>query len=89
MVVLGEHRRRERNKEAKNRIKIEPKSIHVHPSYNPRKKDHDIALVKLKKTVELNVGVYPVCAPEKDEKLDGDRGIVTGWGDTFYGKYDG
>ncbi|XP_030632245.1 mannan-binding lectin serine protease 1 [Chanos chanos] len=60
--------------------------IVLHPDFDPRNYNHDIALVKLSRAVELNELVRPICLPPPAE--DGSPpspqprtlGLVAGWG---------
>ncbi|XP_025831834.1 serine protease persephone-like isoform X2 [Agrilus planipennis] len=59
----------------------------IHPEYNRRKREHDIALLRLKKRVKNTDYIHPACLftkPENPEKV-----IVTGWGSTSYNDYKG
>ncbi|XP_015903778.2 plasminogen [Parasteatoda tepidariorum] len=71
------------------------KSIHVHPLYRGfnetklsipwlRRKQHDLALVKLNAPVTVTDYVMPVCLPPANYSLTpGTLCYVTGWGDTY------
>ena len=52
----------------------------VHPKYNFYSFEHDLALVKLDKPVELAPNVYPICLPGNDDLMVGDNATITGWG---------
>ena len=86
--MLGEHRRREREGDNKYRwTDEEVASIVVYPEYIPQARDHDIALVKLSRPVRLSPGIQPACAPNATASYAHARGLVSGWGDTFYGTF--
>ena len=62
-----------------------PRSVVVHPLYDTRTLDNNIAVMKLSRTLSLDcASVYPVCLPNKAR--DGlyiraeQQGIMTGWG---------
>ena len=42
----------------------------------------DVALLKLKRKAAYTNTVRPVCLPPKELRLEGWRGVVTGWGKT-------
>ena len=61
--------------------------IIVHPSYNQDERpryDYDVALVKLRDSINFNINVRPVCLPTMDF-LPGTNCYVTGWGNTTEG----
>ena len=64
---------------------FKPHSFAVHPQFDRRTLDNDIAVIKLRQSPSLDcTSVYPVCLP--NETRDGmyirahKQGIVTGWG---------
>lgn len=61
-----------------------------HKSYTSQSADYDVALIKMKRPVDLKSDpVLPVCLPTGDDKLDTYEGLnatVTGWGRTVEGK---
>ena len=64
---------------------IDPEKFFVHEDYVDHKFVNDIALIKLKKKVELSRFVRTLCLPEKDEgdlAIPTKYGFVTGWGVT-------
>lgn len=51
----------------------------MHSQYNPRTLDNDIALIKVKKPIQFNKYVQPVCLPSKEFSA-GTNCYITGWG---------
>ncbi|XP_071512845.1 trypsin-1-like [Panulirus ornatus] len=57
-----------------------------HPRYNSRTMDNDIALLKLRDSLEFSREVAPVCLPpDLDNQYVGVTATVTGWGATSEG----
>ncbi|KFM60457.1 Serine proteinase stubble, partial [Stegodyphus mimosarum] len=55
--------------------------IILHPElYQPRRYNHDIALLKLQKPIDYNSYSWPSCLPKKDEDFTGSMATVMGWG---------
>ncbi|KAM4637039.1 complement C1r subcomponent-like [Discoglossus pictus] len=57
--------------------------IHVHPDYNNRTYNNDIALIRLRDPVIMNQNVSPICLPGPDNNIlyDTDKmGYVSGFG---------
>lgn len=79
IAVLGEFDKA--NKEEQE-ISIRTKKIIMHPNYNPRTLDYDIALIKLETPLEdFSVYIRPVCLPSSDTKFDEQsKCYVTGFG---------
>lgn len=84
IAVLGEFDKA--NKEEQE-ISVKTKKIIMHPNYNPRTLDYDIALVKLEAPLEeFSVYIRPVCMPGSSEKFDEQsKCYVTGFGRTEQG----
>lgn len=61
----------------------------IHPFYNIRTLDSDIALVKLSSPVRKSQSVAPICLPSPEEgPLENWKELVaTGWGATKSGDY--
>lgn len=62
---------------------VNVKKIYLHPKYDPVKKENDIALIKIAKTIAVAPTVAPVCLPSKIEKSTwkkDTKAIVVGWG---------
>ena len=49
----------------------------------------DIALLKMDKPVEFQPNIQPICLPGTDNLLDGQAGIVSGWGRVKEDGYNG
>ncbi|XP_063965757.1 trypsin-1-like [Lytechinus pictus] len=59
---------------------LEAEEIILHPGYNPLgDNDHDIALIKIKGSVQMNSYVSPACIAS-DRPANGEDSYVTGWG---------
>ena len=77
-VVVGQHNR---SKSENTTMTFEVDQLCVHPLYLARRFNNDIALIKLKGSIEYCREVVPVCLPEKDVS-PGTICVTTGWGDT-------
>nr|QGJ04028.1 trypsin [Rapana venosa] len=62
---------------------VEVAGIHVHQAYNVATKEHDIAILTLKETLEYNGCVAPVCL-DPTFTPNGHDCIVAGWGHTSF-----
>nr|XP_054934400.1 trypsin-like [Dermacentor andersoni] len=51
-----------------------------HPMFQWTTLRNDIALIKVEKPLSFDDHVKPVCLPHKRMHLDGERGMVSGWG---------
>ncbi|XP_032671242.1 chymotrypsin-1-like [Odontomachus brunneus] len=63
----------------------EIKCIRLHPEYTGQKKDgwkHDIAVITLKKPIQINKYQAPIPLATKDYATGEYRGIISGWGKT-------
>eukprot|EP00091_Calanus_sinicus_P019908 TRINITY_DN5192_c0_g1_i1.p2 TRINITY_DN5192_c0_g1~~TRINITY_DN5192_c0_g1_i1.p2 ORF type:complete len:134 (+),score=25.61 TRINITY_DN5192_c0_g1_i1:415-816(+) len=80
-IVLGEHDYSD-SEETNIRIVIGVNQIVKHENYNYVTSDYDIALIKLKGKVDLNV-YTPVCLPASGDIFVGRRAWVYGWGNNF------
>uniref|UniRef100_A0A8C5PPA3 complement subcomponent C1r n=1 Tax=Leptobrachium leishanense TaxID=445787 RepID=A0A8C5PPA3_9ANUR len=61
----------------------EVSDYHLHPDFNYESFDNDIALVRLKSPLVMNLNVSPVCLPEQGNELlyeDRKQGLVSGYG---------
>ena len=56
------------------------KKIFIHEKYDSKKKNNDIAILKLDKNLIFNDNVKPACLPDSSVSYDG-VGIASGWGD--------
>ena len=81
-VRAGDHNLKKIEESEKRYI---PERIHLHPNFNLRLFENDIALIKLIQPVELGKFVRTVCLPKKEEgdlAIPGKYGYVAGWGGT-------
>jgi len=90
-VVIGEHVIRDEsgftsdNDEfdtIRKNLKID--KIIIHENYNTRTFENDIALLKLKDSLDLST-YTPACLPSKGQTWVGEKGWVYGWGTEFSG----
>merc|ERR1711874_193137 len=60
--------------------------IILHPSYNARTSEHDIAILKLGGEFHCHKReLFPACLPRRDSYAGWNKGLVTGWGTTREG----
>lgn len=52
----------------------------IHPNFDPKTFEYDLALLKFYEPIEFTSNVIPICTPEADQDLDGKTAWVTGWG---------
>lgn len=83
LVRLGKHNRARYEQGQEKIVPID--EIIVHPKYNWKENlNRDIALLHLKRVVQFDDRIHPVCLPSKQvaQKLmfEGYKGRVTGWG---------
>ncbi|ENN83614.1 hypothetical protein YQE_00031, partial [Dendroctonus ponderosae] len=59
----------------------------VHPDYNPKTHQNDIALIQISKPANFTTNVQPICLPisEMNDDLTGKFAVVSGWGLTEKG----
>lgn len=82
-LMLGAH-----NRTKNDGIWVKVEKIITHPKYEENLMQNDIALLKLKESVDFtkhNGTIAPVCIGEKkmlDEDLTNEMACVTGWGTT-------
>ncbi|XP_075427137.1 mannan-binding lectin serine protease 1 isoform X2 [Ascaphus truei] len=78
-VILGKHRtmRKDDTEQA-----FQAKHLLVHPDYNSKTFQYDIALVELSDKAFLNDYVMPICLPEEPVQTE-DSVLVSGWGKQF------
>lgn len=72
-----------KNPSESSEVTLSLKGIHLHPKYDPVKKQNDIALVEISKRIAVVApSVMPVCLPPADESLweKGSVATVAGWG---------
>jgi len=75
---LGEHDLRVDSTSEQTR---RAKEIHVHPQYNTKTSDYDLALIKLESKVQLNDRVRTACLPGPNTQFPaGTNCAISGWG---------
>ena len=52
----------------------------IHPKFDPKTFEYDLALLKFYEPIEFTSNVIPICTPEADQDFDGKTAWVTGWG---------
>ncbi|KAJ8672960.1 hypothetical protein QAD02_004221 [Eretmocerus hayati] len=67
-------------------VRIQKKIIH--PRFNPRQLENDIAILKLDKEVKFTDEIHPICLPSandfRTEDIEGTNPFVAGWGLTQF-----
>ena len=63
-----------------NHQRVDVKKIFLHEKYDRKKKNNDIAILKLHKALIFNDNIKPACLPDSSVSYDG-VGIASGWGD--------
>ncbi|XP_068193691.1 prostasin-like [Antennarius striatus] len=77
-IFLGRHIQNGSNP---NEVMMTPSKIIMHPQYNPKTFDNDVALIQLSGPVTFTDFIRPVClAAAGSEYKDGQECWVTGWG---------
>lgn len=61
-------------------------TVIVHPDYESKTLENDLALIKLKKPVPFREDIQPICLPAVNEDFTGLDGYATGWGLTDFDK---
>ncbi|PBC27021.1 Serine proteinase stubble [Apis cerana cerana] len=56
-----------------------------HKNFDMNSYNHDVALLKLRKSVKFSKRVKPICLPQKGSDPAGKEGTVVGWGRTSEG----
>jgi secreted trypsin-like serine protease len=88
-VYIGAHYK---SKAQPGEQKIAPakNGINKHENYVSTAHHDDVAIVKLEKPVKFTDNIKPVCLAAKNDNLPvGTYGIVSGWGDLFFGSGKG
>ena len=69
--------------------KISVREIVNHPLYNSMKLDNDVAILKLKLSLNFNENVQSACLPDPffAPEESGEYAIVSGWGTTSEGNF--
>jgi len=76
-VLLGDYNNKEWEAVEAERGVAE---IIIHPEYNNRNYDNDLALLRLDQPVDYTSYIIPICLPGSSLKIAGKKGYVTGWG---------
>lgn len=89
VVRLGEWDTVTENEPLKHE-QIEVRKLILHENFVDKKYHNDLALLILERPADLNVHINPICLPSANEKFDGQRCMVSGWGKEDFnpdGKY--
>ena len=86
-VINGGSHNMSHHETTEQRVRVD--KIIIHPNYKPKTYESDLALVNLKRGMELSHHVRPVCLPQhegngsyEDLAKAGSTGFVAGWGAT-------
>merc|ERR1719193_674716 len=81
-VIVGEHNLCDGVNEGGKVIKV--KKITLHPDYNSRTVDNDIAVLELAEDLTFTKKIKPACLPSSETKdYSGSASTVSGWGGTI------
>ncbi|XP_042855252.1 trypsin-1-like [Penaeus japonicus] len=81
VVGVGDHLMSSTSDDVAATKLVSAAKVTVHPQYNPKEFDYDVALVKLSDVLTFSREVGPVCLPKDDTKTyAGEKGIASGWG---------
>jgi len=82
-VVTGDHTRND----ASNTVRQTHNAAQIvmHPDYDSRTFENDIALVRVQSTIAFNIDVQPVCGPEQTDNFQYRLSYCSGWGTTSSG----
>merc|ERR1712240_16095 len=85
-VIVGEHNLCDGVNEGGKVIKV--KKITLHPDYNSRTVDNDIAVLELAEDLTFTDKMKPACLPSSETKdYSGSASTISGWGGTIgYGR---
>ncbi|XP_050040262.1 mite allergen Eur m 3-like [Dermacentor andersoni] len=62
------------------------KLVHLHPAYNGKQQNSDVALLLLHKDAGVSESQMPAaCLPDEDESPDAHQGVILGWGHNGFG----
>lgn len=67
-------------------LQVLAETVIVHPDYEPKTLENDLALIKLKQPVPYREDIQPICLPHVDEDFTGLDAYATGWGLTNFDK---
>jgi secreted trypsin-like serine protease len=76
-VVLGEL---DRNSPEGTELKVGMSKVVVHPGWDRRNMNNDIALLKLSRSVQFTNYIQPACLPSGDAQIGSRQCYITGWG---------
>merc|ERR1712126_698565 len=87
-VIVGEHNECDGVNEGGKLIKV--RKMTLHPDYNSRTIDNDIAVLELAEDLTFTKKIKPACLPSSETKdYSGSASTVSGWGGTIgYGPND-
>merc|ERR1712117_674482 len=85
-VIVGEHNLCDGVNEGGKVVKV--KKITLHPDYNSRTVDNDIAVLELAEDLTFTDKIKPACLPSSQTKdYSGSASTISGWGGTIgYGR---
>ena len=85
-VIVGEHNLCDGVNEGGKVVKV--KKITLHPDYNSRTVDNDIAVLELAEDLTFTDKIKPACLPSSETKdYSGSASTISGWGGTIgYGR---
>jgi len=81
-IVVGEH---SRSSVSTVRKTFDVSQIVMHPNYNSRTTENDIALVRLATPISFTLDIQPVCAPEPTDLHVYQKTYCSGWGSLVSG----
>ncbi|ELK00795.1 Mannan-binding lectin serine protease 1 [Pteropus alecto] len=82
-IIVGKHWRL-RSDDTEQHLRVQ--HIFLHPMYDPKTFENDVALVELSQDPVLNDFVMPICLPERPPG-EGAVVIVSGWGKQFLQRF--
>lgn len=67
-------------------VQVLADTVIVHPDYESKTLENDIALIKLKKPIPYREDIQPICLPAFEEDFTNLEAYATGWGLTNFDK---
>lgn len=67
-------------------LQILAEKVIIHPNYDSKTLECDMALIKMKSPVPFREDIRPACMPRKNEDFTGLDGMAVGWGLTNFDK---
>ncbi len=58
----------------------------THQKFDPKTFEYDLALLRFHEPVKFQPNIVPICIPEEDRNMVGQRAWVTGWGRLYEGR---